>query len=404
VPDDDVAIPKKQVKFSDVQDPLSPASPRKPRKQRLVPEIELDDEMSVITDPLVTMEPPQEAKPDSYYLEKYQIQESFILLEQVSVEAENLELTKRARKQKHPKKHDAASFSPRSPGSLDETSTNVQVKEAYGGKKPNLKFKLPVKPKKVKASKKTVGIEDDLVRELMPVPISVKLEKRAPTPGPERETLDEEFDDEVDGVEVGQVQEEILTSPAPLNSSSTVDSPSSGRPNRSILKKNSTDSPTKKKVNFSSNDQVIEINHEVEDLIQEINVAELEANVMAEEQLSAQLEETVEQKMAQMHLGLENGVAPLQPQQEEDFSNVEFLDEVFNGIGSEFLPPTRIPRPDIPVTPDFTTAFSAINDQEPLTIQAIGGTGNDVMEAGIVDFEQIAFSLQEPEPVKCSEE
>ncbi len=102
---------------------------------------------------IVTVEPP-EAKPDSYYLEKYLIKESFILLTQVSVEAENLELTKHARKQKHPKKHDAAIFSPRSPdsGGLDETFTKVQVKKAYGGKKPNLKFKLPVKPKKVKVS------------------------------------------------------------------------------------------------------------------------------------------------------------------------------------------------------------------------------------------------------------
>jgi hypothetical protein len=54
-----------------------------------------------------------------------------------------------------------------------------------------------------------------------------------------REKLEEYY--VVDSLEVGQVQEEILTIPTPLNSS-IVGSPSSGRPNRSILKKTSTDS------------------------------------------------------------------------------------------------------------------------------------------------------------------
>jgi hypothetical protein len=38
-----------------------------------------------------------------------------------------------------------------------------------------------------------------------------------------------------------------------------------------------------------------------------------------------------------------------------------------------------------------------------LTILAISGAGNDVIEAGIVDFMQIALSLQEQKLIKSSD-
>ncbi len=36
--------------------------------------------------------------------------------------------------------------------------------------------------------------------------------------------------------------------------------------------------------------------------------------------------------------------------------------------------------------------------------QSISEAGNEVMEAGIVDFEQISLSLQEQEPIKSMDE